>query len=329
MPLLYGEGNRAFIRLQEEIMKVSTDESLFAWSTEEQIPVLDLGRGLLAMSADSFAKSGQIMEIIHSPRKTPSVVTNKGLRLEVTLLKGSQIFRSPGAMPQIRYYKAEDHYIAVLNCRESQFGNIIGILLAHSGDRKEDCEFVRVDPTKIVLIDPQNNAFCGESGTTIYARLTNLYGLQVAAATTTESHFIMVRKLRGIVVKELPLGFRIVKGKGIWNSRTQSDGDVWIAKFGRYTPLGDLPSKLSFDDGIDSFTVHCTPYGRSPRTHILPGVGSDLTEGTSPGAARLEKYVDRATCLLSSQRLVSTSLRPELWRGELWYVLRISVNSAS
>ncbi|GKT54011.1 HET domain containing protein [Colletotrichum tofieldiae] len=31
MPLLYGEGIQAFRRLQEEIMKVSTDQSLFAW----------------------------------------------------------------------------------------------------------------------------------------------------------------------------------------------------------------------------------------------------------------------------------------------------------
>ncbi|RYP71344.1 hypothetical protein DL769_004712 [Monosporascus sp. CRB-8-3] len=31
MPLLYGEGQKAFIRLQEEIMKYSDDHSLFAW----------------------------------------------------------------------------------------------------------------------------------------------------------------------------------------------------------------------------------------------------------------------------------------------------------
>ncbi|KAI0154150.1 heterokaryon incompatibility protein-domain-containing protein [Xylariaceae sp. FL1272] len=35
MPLLYGEGNRAFIRLQEEISKKTTDKSLFAWSNPE------------------------------------------------------------------------------------------------------------------------------------------------------------------------------------------------------------------------------------------------------------------------------------------------------
>ncbi|PMD19234.1 HET-domain-containing protein, partial [Hyaloscypha hepaticicola] len=31
MPLLYGEGRKAFARLQEEIIKQSTDHSLFAW----------------------------------------------------------------------------------------------------------------------------------------------------------------------------------------------------------------------------------------------------------------------------------------------------------
>jgi hypothetical protein len=34
MPMLYGEGERAFIRLQEEIMRVSDDHSLFAWRSQ-------------------------------------------------------------------------------------------------------------------------------------------------------------------------------------------------------------------------------------------------------------------------------------------------------
>ncbi|KAI0587668.1 HET domain-containing protein [Pyrenophora tritici-repentis] len=33
MPLLYGEGDKAFVRLQEEIMKDSADNSLFVWNT--------------------------------------------------------------------------------------------------------------------------------------------------------------------------------------------------------------------------------------------------------------------------------------------------------
>ncbi|GKU08907.1 unnamed protein product [Fusarium langsethiae] len=36
MPLLYGEGVKAFVRLQEEIMKVSDDHSIFAWRADSK-----------------------------------------------------------------------------------------------------------------------------------------------------------------------------------------------------------------------------------------------------------------------------------------------------
>jgi hypothetical protein len=32
MSMLYGEGTRAFTRLREEIMKISDDQSIFAWT---------------------------------------------------------------------------------------------------------------------------------------------------------------------------------------------------------------------------------------------------------------------------------------------------------
>lgn len=38
MPLLYGEGNKEFIRLQEEILKQTDDESLFAWNPPDRNP---------------------------------------------------------------------------------------------------------------------------------------------------------------------------------------------------------------------------------------------------------------------------------------------------
>jgi len=36
MPLLYGEGEKAFLRLQEHIAATSTDHSLFAWSVPSE-----------------------------------------------------------------------------------------------------------------------------------------------------------------------------------------------------------------------------------------------------------------------------------------------------
>ena len=36
MPLLYGEGDRAFLRLQEEIIKYNDDQTMFAWSMSKK-----------------------------------------------------------------------------------------------------------------------------------------------------------------------------------------------------------------------------------------------------------------------------------------------------
>lgn len=49
MPLLYGEGDKAFLRLQEEITKYSKDPSIFAWSRDPHILF-----NLFAKSPDSF-----------------------------------------------------------------------------------------------------------------------------------------------------------------------------------------------------------------------------------------------------------------------------------
>lgn len=51
LPLLYGEGSRAFIRLQTEILKKSDDESIFAW---EYLGCLQSVDGLLATSPSFF-----------------------------------------------------------------------------------------------------------------------------------------------------------------------------------------------------------------------------------------------------------------------------------
>ena len=52
MPLLYGEGEKAFIRLQEEILKTTDDYSLFAWRAKESQQ--STYRGLLARSPSEF-----------------------------------------------------------------------------------------------------------------------------------------------------------------------------------------------------------------------------------------------------------------------------------
>lgn len=43
MPLIYGEGHRAFRRLQEEIVKISDDQTIFAWMHSPAQNALECG----------------------------------------------------------------------------------------------------------------------------------------------------------------------------------------------------------------------------------------------------------------------------------------------
>ncbi|KAL9585448.1 MAG: hypothetical protein Q9212_001521 [Teloschistes hypoglaucus] len=81
MPLLYGEGERAFLRLQHEIIKVSDDESIFAWFSRHRDDRWQAG--ILAVSPKAFAKSGQIEAHLPMKGKRPFSMTNKGLQYHI------------------------------------------------------------------------------------------------------------------------------------------------------------------------------------------------------------------------------------------------------
>jgi hypothetical protein len=89
LPLLYGEGERAFTRVQEEVLRQSDDQSIFAWVGPEQ-----MSGGLLAPSPDNFAylldqdPSGRF-RFSHADgveRRRPHTVTNEGIEAEFLML---------------------------------------------------------------------------------------------------------------------------------------------------------------------------------------------------------------------------------------------------
>ncbi|KAI0163665.1 heterokaryon incompatibility protein-domain-containing protein, partial [Pestalotiopsis sp. NC0098] len=83
MPMLYGEGENAFVRLQEEIMKDSSDETLFAWRLEDV--TASRRHGLLAPSPAAFKNSGGFPEYIDWEPRDPFFKTNRGLRITLPL----------------------------------------------------------------------------------------------------------------------------------------------------------------------------------------------------------------------------------------------------
>jgi hypothetical protein len=94
MPLLYGEGERAFVRLQEEIMKQNYDHSLFAWNhdfptdaygTNRLLDRSPEGIGAFAPHPSAFNQCADIVP--YTTRTEPYATTNRGIQIHLRVLE--------------------------------------------------------------------------------------------------------------------------------------------------------------------------------------------------------------------------------------------------
>ena len=114
MPMLYGEGTKAFVRLQEEIIKTSTDHSILVHA--------NLGRGALFASGPSEFLHASNIDACDPNEPTESYsMTNRGLIITLPII--TNIPPRPGT-------KVRPKIVAALNCREK--GDARMILLIQS-----------------------------------------------------------------------------------------------------------------------------------------------------------------------------------------------------
>lgn len=104
MPMLYGEGNKAFRRLQENIVREYDDHSLFAWRATSS----GHHSGLFAESPADFASSANIVPSL-GRRSEPALVTSRGVRISAFLTKSQDASLD------------ESVVLGVLNCRSLDF----------------------------------------------------------------------------------------------------------------------------------------------------------------------------------------------------------------
>lgn len=163
LPLLYGEGERAFVRLQEEIMRSSDDQSLLAWGlTDQEYNVLQGSdekilyvsdyekrteaqpstlRGFLGRSPAVFERSGNVVPYRNWDVSMPYSMTNQGLRLELPVLE----------------HEAFQEYTAILACHfQDNYLGPLGIYISPVASPNGD-QFARdVWHTNPVLVAPQH-----------------------------------------------------------------------------------------------------------------------------------------------------------------------------
>ncbi|KAI3342546.1 heterokaryon incompatibility protein-domain-containing protein [Ustulina deusta] len=120
LPMLYGEGERAFIRLQEEIVRTNNDLSLFAWRSADGVrpSPLDSYCGVFARHPRDFGCSGGVVLASNVMYNSDFTMSNKGVKIEMDL----------------SYFKQGDLHVLFLNCHNAanQVANL-GIFLKHQG----------------------------------------------------------------------------------------------------------------------------------------------------------------------------------------------------
>ncbi|KAI6777603.1 uncharacterized protein J7T54_002746, partial [Emericellopsis cladophorae] len=147
MPMLYGEGGpRAFLRLQEEIVKESSDMTIFAWQTSAQDPTCDFQEaqhqqsshqektyhGVFAAKPSDFRYASRLT-VPDDHRAQEYTMTNKGLKL------------SGG--PELRAF-GHDMFFLCLHCHHPDHPQrSCGIYLQSHGPEM----FARVHPERLVL----------------------------------------------------------------------------------------------------------------------------------------------------------------------------------
>ncbi|TDZ19997.1 Vegetative incompatibility protein HET-E-1 [Colletotrichum orbiculare MAFF 240422] len=148
MPMIYGEGDQAFGRLQEEIMRRNTDDSILAWNlsgfdTRPRNTIMGdvISGGILASSPSDFACSGDI--VCRDQRGTlidPLYVFGGHLRIQIRL------FTSPSNLT-----------FGLLDCHpKDNAQTVVGIPLRGAASDESSDEYIRPEGRLTELLQDAN-----------------------------------------------------------------------------------------------------------------------------------------------------------------------------
>ncbi|SPO06275.1 uncharacterized protein DNG_08964 [Cephalotrichum gorgonifer] len=149
MPMLYGEGERAFVRLQEEIIKDSDDQSILAWDASGS-PDSSQAVGAFATHPRQFRNGGSV-ECLPTSHAGPFALTNKGLQIDLPIIEHQD---SPGQK------------IVLLSCSDVRdVTTVIGIKV--QPDATASSRYTRL-PAPPITIPLQDHTILRQPSPTIY-----------------------------------------------------------------------------------------------------------------------------------------------------------------
>lgn len=222
MPLLYGEGDRAFRRLQEEVIRSTNDQSIFAWTDSGDQSMMGL---LLAPHVSCFSNSGNISLFDCPGSERAFQLTNAGLSIR---------------LPVIR--QDDQHSVMILACRYDEFpAGPIGL-------------FVRRHSTQSAVY-----SLCGHSLEThsIYddeleSELSDIVVLRYDTAVAKQTQSLSIKHMSELMIVE-------VRARGFWQdwqSNVHEADSVCLEKRCWQFPHGSTvrPGEDDFTESNDGYS---------------------------------------------------------------------------
>jgi hypothetical protein len=229
MEMIYGEGDNAFLRLQQEIIKQSTDMSIFAWmaATNSQKYM-----GLLAPSPDVFAKSsGLVAQRFALLQLRDYSLTNRGIKFQMPLSLDS---RTGFFVLPINHGFGVTGETAI---RER------GVLLRQVGTGL----FVRARPEELPLID---EVLVWPEADVVKTKTFHVKMLTPSESSLIDQRYLYIEKPTEL---ELPWwGLRKVEPAGCWDLSRQ---ELYAGHAGVF--LGHMHFSPQWAEEYDSFVLVC------------------------------------------------------------------------
>jgi hypothetical protein len=298
---MYGEGERAFLRLQLEILKTSDDESIFAWGVNKPSPRYP--RGLLAMSPLAFKDSGDIIRCQGADEQRPPYsMTNKGLRVEFLLYNPIIVTPLVKMLPTFSV-------MAPLNCAREDTGALIALYL--SPQKGDTC--TRYHTNELIPNSPLQSGTNGMGRKVLYVEQDDAKGYIRYQAPSIAEFSIQANSLakNGVYVSE----------------RTFQKGRLFPLQFPR-RGLGDRDREIiTFQENNNALFKVVIFQLEAPLAAIMfPSQSTSRDSLSLHSMAMAMLASDRISRVLPCGKSVSVSIRKTRGLAKRLYVVDISLD---
>jgi hypothetical protein len=209
MTLIYGEGEKAFKRLQDELIRKSADGSLFLWFR-------GMDTGILAASPSRFLPCGKIVQTQTNGVSYSWEMTHRGLRLTLPVLQQHH----NGTFLGILACRMEDDYthVLALHLRKQGQDNTWGgpVMICSVEKCTMECGSPEASVRELCGIHPVPADGLGSSmSTTILVPLHNFQ---------THMKFSVLRSTQSVWIRNRPASFLPIQAfpDHQWNLRTMT-----------------------------------------------------------------------------------------------------------